>query len=114
MSAKLKRQLTGVGRSTLTTETDTNRSITQMMTVYEGIVTEEELLERFDEKLLQFYRFKSVVKDNGSYFKIIPEFTSAECIDRKLVALDDLDLDEDSSIEDQEKAIHVECQSMFL
>ena len=90
MPAKLRRQLTSVGRTTLVTEIDTNRSIVAGCLLFDGILKKQDVIDRFNKELLKFDRFQSIVVDNQSYFELIPNFDCKELFSEKQVTKEEL------------------------
>ena len=90
MPGHLRRQLTSVGRTTLVTETDTNRSIVACCLLFDGVLKKQAVIDRFNKELLKFDRFQSIVVDNQSYFEIIPDFDCGELFSEKEITKKDL------------------------
>ena len=89
----LRRQLTSVGRTTLVTETKTNRSIVACCLLFDGILNKQDVIGRFNKELLKFDRFQSIVVENKSYFQLIPDFDCGELFSEKEITKKDLNND---------------------
>eukprot|EP01084_Bolivina_argentea_P097834 175870_1 len=86
VSTHIRRAMTGVGRTTLASEIDSNRSIFRLASIFDKYISLKDLTKRFNEKLLTFDRFKSRVTEDGQYFEIIPNFDCLECMQEQIIS----------------------------
>eukprot|EP01084_Bolivina_argentea_P097833 175865_1 len=80
--------MTGVGRTTLVSEIDSNRSIIVFASIFNKQVSLKDLTKRLNEKLLTFDRFKSKVTTDTKYFELIPNFDCSECMKEEKISAD--------------------------